>query len=67
MYLVTEPALGADAEAVANDQHPDHQLRVNRGTARVAVERSEMLAQLAEIKEMIDASQQCPWGRGLQG
>jgi len=28
--LIAEPPLGPDAHAVADDQHPDHQLRVNR-------------------------------------
>jgi len=29
--LLAQPALRADAEAVAHDQHPDHQLRVDQG------------------------------------
>lgn len=32
--LVAEPALGADVEAVADDQHPDHQLGIDRRAAR---------------------------------
>ena len=34
-----EPALGADAIAVADDEHPDHELRIDRGAADVAVMR----------------------------
>lgn len=44
MDLVAEPALGADAEAVPEDQHPDHQLGIDRGPAGVAVERPQMRA-----------------------
>ena len=58
MNLVAQPALGADAEAVADDQHADHQLRVDRRAPGVAVERREMAAQLAEVEEAIDAAQQ---------
>ena len=39
MNLVTEPSLGTDAVAVAHQQHPDHQLWIDRGSTHVAVER----------------------------
>jgi hypothetical protein len=42
VHLFTEPPLGADAEAVADQQHPDHQLGINRGSACRAVERRQM-------------------------
>lgn len=31
VHLLAQPALGADAEAVTDDEHADHQLRVDRG------------------------------------
>ena len=37
--LVAQPALGADAEAVADDQHADHQLGIDGGAASRIVER----------------------------
>ena len=37
MHLFTQSPLGADGEAIAHDEHPDHQLRIDRGTANVAV------------------------------
>ena len=43
----------ADAEAVANQQHPDHQLRIDRGAARVTVEGLEPPANVTEIEEAI--------------
>ena len=67
----TEPAVGqvevhffaqapfrADAEAVAEQQHPHHQLGINRGATRVAVERREVLAEIGEIEEPINAAKQ---------
>ena len=36
--LLAQPPLRADAKAVADDQHPDHQLRVDRGPTLLAVE-----------------------------
>ena len=36
--------LEADAVAVAHNQHPDHQLGINRRPANVAVEGRELLA-----------------------
>ena len=34
MYLFTKPPSGADAEAIANDQNPNHQTRIDRGPYR---------------------------------
>jgi len=56
--LLTQPALGSNAEAVADDQHADHQLRIDRRAAGVAVERCEVMPQLAEVEEAIDGAQQ---------
>ena len=53
MHLFTESALRADAEAVADDQHADHQFRVDQGPT-VWVILGKMLAQLAQIKKSID-------------
>ena len=58
MDLFAEPTLGADAEAIAHDQHAYEQLRVDRGTAGTAVERGQMLTDAGQIDEAIDGSQQ---------
>ena len=42
MDFFAQPPLGADAEAVANDQHPNQQLRIDRGASGMAVVRSEV-------------------------
>lgn len=57
VYLFAQWPLRADPEAVADGQHPDHQLRVDRWPAGVAVEGREVLAQVAEIEEAVDPAQ----------
>ena len=56
--LFAQPTFGPNAEAVANDQHANHELRIDRWTACVAVERREVIAQFSEVEEAIDATQQ---------
>jgi hypothetical protein len=58
MDLVAKPPLRPDAEAVADDQHPDHQLRVGRRAARLAVVRGQLTPQPGEIDEAIDGPEQ---------
>jgi hypothetical protein len=55
--FLAEPALRPDAEAVAHQQHPHHELRIDRRTTGVAIERCQVSAQLREIEESIDAAQ----------
>lgn len=52
----------ADAEAVADEQHTDHQLKINRGAARGGVERGQLLAQAGEIDEAVDGAQEMVGG-----
>lgn len=63
MHLVAEPPLGADAEAVADQQHPDHQLRIDRGPPVLAVKRRQRLVQKAQIEYSIDATQKMIRGK----
>src|SRR5262249_21538551 len=44
MHFLAEPALGSNPEAVPHDQHPDHQLRIDRGASGMAIERREVRA-----------------------
>jgi hypothetical protein len=44
--LLCEPALGADAVAVADDEHAQHQLGINGGPANGAVVRVELLVEV---------------------
>src|SRR3569833_1397377 len=50
--------LGTNAIAVADDEHADHQLRVDRGPASSAVKAGQMAAQVTQIKEAVNYPQQ---------
>jgi hypothetical protein len=54
MNLLTKSSLGADAEAVADDQHPDHQFGIDRGPPNGAVKRCQLPPQLTKLHEPID-------------
>jgi hypothetical protein len=58
MHLLAQPPLRADAHAIADDQHPDHQLGIDRGPPRLAVIRAQVLAEPTQIDEPVDRSQQ---------
>jgi hypothetical protein len=44
--------------AIANDQHPDHQLGINRGAPGVAVILSQVLAHIIQVKATGDTAEQ---------
>ena len=44
--LLAQLPFKADAIAVADNEHPDHQLRIDRGPLDVAVERCQLLAKI---------------------
>jgi hypothetical protein len=52
--LSAQMPLRADRKHVADNQHPDHQRRIDRGTARVRVVRRKLLVHPTEIKNAID-------------
>ena len=54
MHLVAQPSLGADAEAVAHDQHADHQLGIDGRPANGAVVGPEVLAHPGQVDEAIN-------------
>jgi len=58
MNLFTQPPFGADAEAIADDEHPDHQFRIDRGPANRAIECLQLLPSIAQIDEAVDPAQQ---------
>jgi hypothetical protein len=58
MHLLAQPPLRADAHAIADDQHADHQFGIDRGPSRLAVEWPQMLADAIEIDEAVDQAQQ---------
>ncbi|BFG80298.1 hypothetical protein PTKU46_83320 [Paraburkholderia terrae] len=56
MDFFTQPPLGADAEAVSDDQHANHQLGIDRGAPRMTVKRRHVLTEVASIEEVIYAA-----------
>ena len=56
--LLAQPPLGANAEAVADNLHPDHQLRINRRATHLAVVRLKMRPRPGQIDETVDLAQQ---------
>src|ERR1700683_2779306 len=60
--LLAQPPLEADAVAIPDDQHPDHQLGINRRSANLAIERHKLLTKLHQYPghHRIDPSQQMP-------
>ena len=67
MDFLAEPALGSDPEAVADDQHPDHQLRVDRGPPDLAVERPQMRAESRQVDDAVNRPEQMiSWDVSLQ-
>jgi hypothetical protein len=57
MNFFAQSALRPYAHAIADDQHADHQLRINRGATGAAVERFQPLTDVIEIEMPVDASQ----------
>jgi hypothetical protein len=57
--LLAHPAFRPDAVAVADDQHPDHELGVDRRAADRAVERLQLFAKVSQYPRhhRIDAAQ----------
>jgi hypothetical protein len=58
LNLLTQTPFRADRIAVANQQHPDHQLRIDRRAARMTVKRQKLGAQPAQVKDAIKPTQQ---------
>src|ERR1700729_1835542 len=56
--LVAQPPFGANAEAVADNEHPDHQLRINRGSSNPTVKRLQSLTETLELEMPVNAAQQ---------
>jgi hypothetical protein len=57
MNFLTQAALRPYSHAIADDQHADHQLRIDRGATGVAIMRPQHLTDLIEVEMTVDASQ----------
>ena len=56
--LVAQPPFGANAEAVADNKHPDHQLRIDRRATRLAIVRLQMPPNFRKVDEPVDLAKQ---------
>src|ERR1700722_19406185 len=56
--LLAQPPLGANAEAVADDEHSNHQLGIDRGPSHVAIIGPQMRPNLGQVDEPVDLAQQ---------
>ena len=57
MHFLAQAAFRANAQAIADKKHADHQLRIDRGAAGAAVERLQRGANAVEIEMPIDPAQ----------
>ncbi len=63
--LLAQPPFRADRIAVADQQHPDHQLRIDRRTAHAAVVRDQLLTQPAQVEYRVDLAQKVIGGNNF--
>src|SRR5207244_11698683 len=56
--FLAQPPLRADAKTVADDQHPDHQLRIDRRPSHLAVKRRKLAPHPVEIDKTVDRPHQ---------
>lgn len=57
MNFLAEPGLGANAVEISHQQHPDHQLGINRGAPGMAVKRRKLGTQRFEVQKPVDLAQ----------
>ena len=55
--FLAETSFGADTEAVPDDEHPNHQLGINRWPSQHAVERRELATQFRQVDKAVDRPQ----------
>jgi hypothetical protein len=58
MDLLAQPTLGTNAEAIADNQHPHHQLGIDRRATRLAVVRLQMRSDLRKVDKPVDRAKQ---------
>jgi hypothetical protein len=52
--LFAQPPLGADPKAITDDQHPDHQFRIDRWATNRTVKGGQLPPQIAKLDEPVD-------------
>jgi hypothetical protein len=64
--LLAEPPLRADAVAVADDEHPDHRLGIDRRTPDVTVVGLQLLVQIGERDRHETLIRRSRWFSGMR-
>jgi hypothetical protein len=55
--FLAKPTFRPNAHAITNDQHPDHQLRINRGPSDLTVKGLQSLTETLEVDMPVNAAQ----------
>jgi hypothetical protein len=63
LHFLAQPAFRADAHAITDDQHPNHQLRIDRWPTCLTVVAPQMVADGTEIDKMVDGAEQAILGQ----
>ncbi len=58
VHFLAEPAFRADAHAITDDQHPNHQLRIDRWPTCLTVVGPQMVADGTKIDKTVDGAEQ---------
>src|SRR6202047_4862436 len=62
LYLTTDQPLRADRKDIPHDQHPDHQLRIDRRATHGRIMRCKFTAKPGKIENSIDLPHQMIFG-----
>jgi hypothetical protein len=60
--LIAQPPFRSEAEAVADQEHPDHQLGIDRRLTNTTVERRQVPPDLFKVDKPVDRAQQVVGG-----
>jgi hypothetical protein len=60
--LVAQAPLRSDAEAIVDQEHPDHQFGINRWSTDTAVEGRQVLPDLFKVDKPVDRPQKMVGG-----
>ena len=55
--FLAKPTFRPNAHAITNDQHPDHQLRINRGPSDLTVKGLQSLTETLKVDMPVNAAQ----------
>lgn len=56
--LLAKASLGPQPHDIADHQHPDHELRIERGTTGMSVKNADFFVQVTQIQKTVDISKE---------